>query len=183
MAEAASSFDYSVDARDTVTSVSDAWTAFARENGAPHLGPETVVGRALWEFVAGESTRVLYEMIFHRVRRRRTRVTLPFRCDSPDRFRFMELLVEPGEADALDLRGVLIREQARPHLPLLDFGLPRSEVELVVCSVCLRVLVHGTRWTDTDEAVARLGIFETDTQPKLWYSVCEDCRALAWASA
>ncbi len=172
---ASGAFVYGVDASDTIRSLGDAWLAFARENGAPELTRDAVLGRSLWEFVAGDTTRELYDLIFARVRRERQPVVVPFRCDSPERFRFMQLVVAPASGAALELRGELIREQARPYLPILDRILPRSLEALPMCSVCLRIRIHGSEWVEAEQAVERLALFDSARIPPLDYRVCEDC--------
>ena len=94
-------FDYALDGSDVIVSLGEAWLRFARENGAPELCRESVVGRSLWEYVTGDTTRQLYQAIFRRVRDRGETLVLPFRCDSPERFRFMELAIGCGEGSEL----------------------------------------------------------------------------------
>ena len=178
---AGDAFVYGVDASDTIRSLGDAWLAFARENGAPELTRDTVLGRSLWEFVTGDTSRELYDLIFARVRRERQLVVLPFRCDSPERFRFMQLVVAPGSGAALELRGELIREQARPYLPILDRILPRSVEALPMCSICLKIRIHGSQWVEAEQAVERLSLFESARIPPLDYRVCEECARRARA--
>ncbi len=164
---------YSLDASDTIVATGDGWRAFARANGAPEL--ENVIGHCVWEYVAGRTTQELYSVIFHRVRKRQEKLTLPFRCDSPDVFRFMELDIAPGEADSLQLVGRLLREQQRPHFAVLDRLTSRSSSILRMCSVCKRVQLEGIAWMDADKAVRRLDLFDFSTPPSLEYAVCEDC--------
>ncbi len=173
--EAPSSFEYGVDEKDTIRSISDSWIDFARTNGAPQLTRDTVIGRSLWEYVAGDTTRDLYEVIFAQVRRRREERVVPFRCDSPERFRFMQLVVAPAGGAGLELRGILIREQARPYVPILDRLKPRSPGSLPMCSVCLRVQILGTQWVEAADAVERLDLFDSARLPSLDYQVCADC--------
>ena len=175
MGSASTEYGYAVDGDDVIVSLGDGWLLFARENGAPQLCREALVGRSLWEYVAGATTRQLYEAMFRRVRDERRTLALPFRCDSPDLFRFMELAVEPGERGALQLTGRLLREQARPHFNLLDRLVTRSSEPLPICSVCLRVELFGTRWVSAEEAVERLDLFDSAQLPPLDYRVCPAC--------
>ena len=173
------SYDYAIGDRDQIISVSPDWIGFARENGAAGLDASAVLGRSIFEFIRGESTQAFYGVLFRRVRGDRTPLTLPFRCDSPDRFRFMELAIAPGEDAVIELRGVLLREQERPHCRLVDTLIPRSEVELDMCSVCTRVRIPGSKWLEVDEAIASFDLFDSVEQPRLRYSVCESCTEFA----
>ena len=169
------SFDYAIDRDDRIASVSDPWLEFARENRAFDLTRECVVGQSLWRFVAGEETRRLYEGLFHKVRSRAESISLPFRCDSPDRFRFMRLRLESGPRGSIDCRGVLLREQERPVFSILDRAFPRTEAHLPMCSLCKRVLAYGTRWIELEDAIRELHLFDATEVPEVDYSVCDDC--------
>ncbi|MDJ0851663.1 MAG: hypothetical protein QNK04_25080 [Myxococcota bacterium] len=175
MSSAPTAFEYGLDGTNAIRAVSDAWIDFARANGAPQLTREAVVGRSLWRFIAGDTTRDLYEVIFARVRRDQERLVLPFRCDSPDRFRFMQLVVAPGTGGGLNLAGILLREQARPYLPILDRLRPRSPGTLPMCSVCMRLQILGNQWVEAVEAVERLDLFDSARLPTLDPRICEDC--------
>ncbi len=168
---------YRLDANDVVADVGGAFVDFARANGAPELTPELVLGRSVWDFVAGEETRALYRILYERVRRDGSSLRIPFRCDSPDRFRFMELALTPAAAGAIDCDAVLLREQARPHLRLLDGLLPRSRTRLPMCSLCKRIFVFG-EWSLPEAAVARLEMFDDASPPQLDYATCNQCRTL-----
>jgi hypothetical protein len=61
---------YSIDDRDVVCSISSSWLLFARSNDGRHLTHDSVVGRSLWEFVAGERVRSIYLTLLDRVRSR-----------------------------------------------------------------------------------------------------------------
>lgn len=164
---------YALDASDTIVGYGGDWLDFARANGAPEL--EHIVGHCVWEYVAGRTTRELYTTLFQRVRARQARLALPFRCDSPDTFRFMELEIAPGDEGALHVRGRLLREQRRPHFSVLDRMFPRSESTLRMCSVCKRAQIPGIEWMEAEDAVRRLDLFDSREAPGLEYAVCDAC--------
>lgn len=170
---------YELDAADCISFVSESWLDFARGNGAPELTRERVLGHPLWAFVAGDETRRVYEAIFERVRRMERPVVVPFRCDSPDRFRFMELAIQPSAAGRMECRATLVREQTRPFFSILDRAFPRSERSLPMCSFCRRILVAGAEWLEAEAAVARLDLFDSTRLPRLEYRVCDGCAAVA----
>jgi hypothetical protein len=171
------SCDYSLDAADRLVAVSEAWLEFARENGAPQLDPQAVMHRSIWAFVAGQETRHLYRVLFERVRKRGTSLSVPFRCDSPERIRFMELRMHPAAGEGIDCSGVLLHEHARPHLPLLDPILARADYSFPMCSLCKKIFVFGD-WMEVEDAVARLGMFDSARPPALDYGCCDACRRL-----
>lgn len=167
---------YGIDGDDVVRWVDEAWVDFAARNGAPELVRERVVGHPLWEFVSGAATCVVWELLFDRVRTREAPLTVPFRCDTPDLLRVMELRLEPADGGALELCGVLVREQPRRHLRLLDAALPRTERRFPACSFCKRVFAFG-EWLEVDRAAARLGMLEVERPPTLEQVICEACMA------
>lgn len=170
-------YGYSVDGRDRLIRVDDAWLRFATENDAPQLTRDFVCGRPIWDFISGSDTRVLYELLFERVRADGLERRVPFRCDSPNLFRFMELQLGPGEDDGIDLCGVLVREQSRVYCPLLDRALPKGLYRFPACSVCRRVFAYG-EWLEAEEAIQKLGAFESSRPPALEHAICDPCRIL-----
>ena len=169
---------YSIDAEDSVASVSDSWLEFARNNRAPELTRDRVLGQTLWRFIAGQETRRLYEELFSRVRTFHKSIEIPFRCDSPDRFRFMHLILDSASQDSIRCEGILIREQERPFFSILDRAFPRTNVTLPMCSLCKRILVFGARWLEVQDAIRELDLFESVSLPELENVVCDDCGAL-----
>ncbi len=85
------SFIWIIDAADKLVHVNDAWLAFAGENTAPQLTAASVLNQPIWRFIQGQETIYLYKQIFGRVRAGKSPVKFPFRCDSPDCRRFMEM--------------------------------------------------------------------------------------------
>ncbi len=169
---------WTVDRGDRIVGVDDDFLAFARQNAAPELTREFLVGRPLWSFVEGEEIRALYRLLFARVREEGSAFVVPFRCDAPDRFRFMELHLEPAEDAVVQCEGRLLREQRRPALPLLDRMLPRASTHFPMCSVCLRLFVGGS-WLEVDEAVRRLDLLAALPPPALDPALCDECRHAA----
>lgn len=168
-------YDYGIDASDMLVFLNDDWLDFARSNGAPELRRERVLGHELWEFVADAATRDFYRSIFADVRRRRQPVTVPFRGDSPDYFRFMHLVISPGQNGEIEFCSQLIREQKRPYLPLLDRTIEHAPERPTICSICLRIPGPDAKWVEPEQAVARLELFDTPKPPTLDYHLCPAC--------
>ncbi len=174
-ASESATYSYVIDEHDALVCVDDAWVDFARDNDAPELTRSFVTGRPIWDFIAGDETRELYARLFASVRASNASRTFPFRCDSPNLYRFMELQLVPSGVSGIELRGRLLREQARVHCSILDRALARDDYSFPACSLCTRIFAFGS-WLETDEAVRRLGAFDTERPPGLEYTVCDDCR-------
>lgn len=168
---------YEIDAADRICAVSERWLAFARENDAPELTREAVIGRSLWDFIAGAETRDLYRPILRRVREEDVSLIVPFRCDSPIFQRWMRLVLTPGSQGAIRLDGVLVRKLERLHLGFLEPHAPRRPHDLPICSCCKRVKLEA-RWLEAEDAIARLHTLGVEPYPELRYVVCRSCRSL-----
>lgn len=163
---------YRLSAADRIESIDGPWDRFARENGAPGLPrPE---GERLLDHVAGSSVRAVLASLLDRARRRRDPIELPYRCDAPDRRRFMRMRLEPGEGGTLLVRSRVVREEPRPAVRLLQPDVPRSDELLRICAWCKRVDVEGA-WVEVEEAIERLELFDRPTLPELTHGVCERC--------
>jgi len=167
-------YAYQVDENDTLTAVDESWLRFARENEASHLTRELVVGRPIWQFVTGAETRHLYGSLFERARSTGSVRRIPFRCDSPERRRFMELDIVAAASGALELQSRIVREEARAAVALLRPTAERSKATVDVCSWCKRIHADGARWLEVEEAIDQLDLFGA-TLPELNHKTCPEC--------
>ena len=172
------SLAYSIDRSDRLFSLGEGWEGFARRNDAPELMRDRVLGLPIWGFIHGEETRQVYRQLFDWVREFDARIAVPFRCDSPDLFRFMRLEVSSGSEGEIRMQSVLELEKPRHHLSLLDRTLGRSRDVLPTCSFCKRILAVG-KWSEPEVALAATGLAESALPPETREVVCERCRLLA----
>jgi len=168
---------YSIDTADAVFAVDDAWVRFAQGNGAPELTRQRVLGSSLWAHIAGSETREIYETLFDWVRSHRAKITVPMRCDSPERVRVMRLELSPAPRGGIQFECVLERQHTRPYFSLLDRLMQRSRQHLPVCSFCRRILAFG-EWLEPETAATRLELLHTSFPPTPLESVCERCSSL-----
>lgn len=170
---------WQIDEHDVIESVGGGWDAFAKDNEAAGLAGTGVVGRSLYEFIAGDELRRIHGHLLRSVRTHGTPLSLPFRCDSPDARRFMRLEMRLAGADAVEFRAVLLRAEKRPHLRLLDAGEPRSRSFVVSCSFCHRIRDRESdaSWLEIDAAVERMGLLLSSLPPRLVHGVCPACKA------
>jgi len=167
-------FRYGIDAHDRIDEVSTNWLAFARENEAPELDEEAVVGKPLLSFVDGEETRQLYDSLLTLVRNEQRAVSVVFRCDAPDRRRYMTLRIAAEGDRRVSLTARIDRVKPRPRLEFLARTMARTKELLVVCGWCRRVNV-GEEWFELDEAAADLGLFTATALPGVSHGICGDC--------
>lgn len=170
-------FSHTVDASGNISGVNDEWVDFAAENGAPELTKEAVAGRPIWDFMEGKETRHISRLILDKVRKTGRTITLPYRCDSPDFKRYLEMEISRGEDEQVVFRSRVLRLEKREHAGLLDAQAVRSEKMLTICSWCRRVRTPEG-WAEVDDAVRTLGLFSMDTLPQITHGMCEDCSNL-----
>lgn len=162
--------EYLVDEVDRIVSVSGPWDRFADENDGINARADAVCGRSIWDFIAGDGTRMWLDAIFKIARVRRASIERSYRCDSPDVKRFMRMRIIPGDGGALRIEHEVLGMEER-HLPVYiryksskDTGKIRLR-----CSICGRVR-HGKVWEEPCPEHAG-----SSGEIVVVYSVCEAC--------
>jgi len=168
---------YQIDSLDSIVWLDRSWGEFAKRNGAPELRAEQVLGRRLPDFLAGDEVRHLWLLVIQRVREEERSVTLPFRCDSPDLRRFMELELTPLGQGHVELTARLLRKEARDRVALLDADVPRSNDTLPICSQCKRIQGSEQEWVEVEEGIKALDLFGGGLLPRLTHVLCDACLA------
>lgn len=171
-------YRYRVDSDDRIVWVDAWWLAFARENGAPTLDEKSVIGRSIWDYVAGEVTRRLFSEIHDRVRSSGVPAILPFRCDSPSLQRHMRLKITRENGGHLSYESHLLRVEPQRYCCAVDSSLPHSNCFLTMCSCCKRALLESVGWLEVEDISARLRLFDQSEVPELRYTVCPDCESV-----
>ena len=168
---------YQIDSGDRIRFVDSSWLDFARKNGAAELAEPLVLNRPLWQFIAGKETQHLYGLIFDAVRDKQKTATIPFRCDSPECRRYMELSIAPLPNDGLEIAASLIREEPRPYVRLLDPNIPRGGELVTICGWCKKVLVPDEDWVEVETAVRCLNLFSAEALPQITHGICGGCQS------
>ena len=169
------SFIWSIDGADKFVHVNDAWLAFAGENTAPQLTAASVLNQPIWRFIQGQETIYLYKQIFSRVRAGKSPVKFPFRCDSPDCRRFMEMKLSLLSGDAIQFMAHILREEWRQPVDLLDASRDRSGEFLKICSWCKKIYIPGRGWEEVEAAIEPLDLFGHHSMPRMTHTICDSC--------
>ena len=165
---------YGVDARDVLTFVNAAWDDFALGNGGETILSSQVLRRPLWDFVADETTRLLYASLLKQVRRGHA-VQFDFRCDAPDCERLLRMDVTPGanQSVGFSTRTLWTRTAKRPMA--IERARDDAESELLrSCAWCARIRV-GAEWVSLEQALERLRLFERSVVPGISHGICDAC--------
>lgn len=179
--DALETYVYRIDRHDRIVSVSENWTAFAAENeGLETCHPKVVLHRSLWDFIQDDETRHLYGIVIDKVRSTGLPVAFPFRCDSPEMRRRLELEILPQGGGSLEFRSTVLETESREPQDLLKRNArPSSGAILTICSMCKKVRLPSGGWREVEEAVASLGLFDEAQLPDLSHGVCPACHAHA----
>ena len=172
----ANPFVYVIDENDRIVSLSDNWLSFATENQAGEsCHPDRIINESIWAFIDGSEATHLYQIFLANVRSSRKPVTLPFRCDAPDRRRYLELKISPLPRHHVEFASRITREEPRENVGLLQSDLPRSDDFVTMCSMCKKVKTTEHAWTDVEAAIVSLRLFERPVLPRISHGICPEC--------
>ncbi len=162
------------------------WDAFAKENGAPELQAERVLGRNLFDFIQGAQVRNQFRKVLKMISEDPNwSWVLPYRCDSPERERAMCQSLRPIFTDdrctGFIFHSVEQYSRRRPPIDLYDFRAieksTRNDPDLPIvnmCSWCQRVqcaAVSGDDWLRAEDYYAAGG----RSNVRLKHRICEQC--------
>ena len=166
--------------------VDDSFVDFARENWRQDFKPDDLVGDMLLDHITDATTRALYLIVIQHLQESNRSITLPFRCDSPDIRRYMELTITPFPDGGMKWSCRLLRQEHRNPADILAGDLERSDRLLLVCSWCKRCkmpewLVNSTNaasgdvWVEVEEIMGLLGTLTEHRLPGISHTACPDC--------
>lgn len=167
-------FIHRIDADDRIVHANAGWWEFAKENGAHDLTPEKVLGRSVYDFIDGDSTKAVLRLIIERARGGRTPHPIPYRCDAPALRRFMEMRVRQALNGEIEFINRVIRFEIDPSLPpSAHFSEPPDFLR--VCSWCKKVRLPDGTWEDLRSSSTALEMFASTHGRPLTHGICDDC--------
>jgi hypothetical protein len=166
---------YKIDDIDRLVFVNDAWMRFAHLNQAPHLASPEILHTSLWDFIVDRETRLIYSMLFAKVREQAQRLIFSYRCDTPTQRRSMRMELQPQESNHILLLSSVMHEEERTYMPLLDPAMVRATEFVTICSWCKRVELPSGLWVEVEAAVDELTLFDAPILPQLSHGICADC--------
>lgn len=168
-------FYYHIDGEDRIIQVSPNWDAFALASDAPEICAQKILNHPLMIFLSGLETKHLYKILLAKVRRTQNPLTVPFRCDGPALRRFMELTMRPLAGKRIEFQSIVLREERRDSVPLLDRTSPRTDQLISICAWCKKVKVDS-EWLEVEDAIGKLQLFHEPLLPKLTHGMCSSCQ-------
>ncbi|WP_339132534.1 MAG: hypothetical protein WGN25_10440 [Candidatus Electrothrix sp. GW3-4] len=166
---------YLIDRTNRIESVDEAWFYFASQNGGEELMSDMVLSRDISSFISCGSCQELYDMLITSVRVNRKAIEFPFRCDSPEKRRYMKMEMAPQDKGKIVFTSYLEREEVRTPVFFLESSVQRSQKIITICSWCKCIRKDDASWVDVEEAVEKMVLFTRDQLPKLSHGICPVC--------
>jgi hypothetical protein len=163
---------YTIDAHDRLVEVNPPFVASLPYSG----GANTLIGRPIWDFVAGELTRRLWEVLYERVRVAGAPLFVPLRADTANERRVIDVELHPAPDRSVRHVRECLWTEARPAVALLDSNYPRDSRALLRCAWCARVQVRLGTWQEIEDAQFALGIVAAETLPTIQDTACASCK-------
>lgn len=167
---------YTIDSENRIVSVSSNWLSFALENHAGEsCHPDRVINEPLWKFIDGSETRYLYELCIAKVRNQKRSMILPFRCDAPDRRRYLELKITPRPREEIEFASRILQEEPRETVKLLEHDVARSGTLIKICSMCKKIELSKDVWLEIEDAITVMEFFLAEKLPRITHGCCKPC--------
>ncbi|HMQ56197.1 MAG TPA: hypothetical protein PKE64_06065 [Anaerolineae bacterium] len=163
---------------DIITHINQAWRDFALDNQGDHLlNGRNVINTSIWDHITDPGTRHIYRLVVKHVREHGGKSLIPFRCDSPDSLRFMEMEIELLANSGIRYTSTLIREEHRRPVPFFWFIEESSSTEqvLTVCSWCKKIQNDRAEFVEIEHAVRQMRLLEANTVPPISHGMCPTC--------
>jgi hypothetical protein len=173
---------YRIDSNNRIIEMDENWDRFALANDSPHLVRDRIVRKPLFELISDPLSRHLYQLLIERIKHTGKPISFNFRCDSPDRRRYMRMEMSYQDTcDGISFKSTTEREESRDSVELLSPQASRSDELVIICSWCKRIKIDDEEWEEIEQGVQRLGLFDADELPQLSHGMCPDCNKAIWS--
>ncbi len=175
-APAASQLSYTLDPDDAIIAVTGDWDRFALDNGGDESLSTKIIGRRLDRFIAGDVTLMFVRTLLMSARTLERTIQRPYRCDSPQVKRFMEMTIVPRGSGVLEVCHRQVRSEPYRYSLPVTAAMPGTGSNFVKrCSLCQRIRL-GQTWSEVDDAVLEGRLQQRATaELAVVYGVCPDC--------
>ncbi|ARN74279.1 hypothetical protein [Oceanicoccus sagamiensis] len=170
-------YQYDINKDNIITSICQDFLRFAEQNDYL-LKEARILNSPLFDFIEGDDTRYMNSVLINRVRETKIQLTVPFRCDSQDHRRYMEMSIIPLEDDGLRFKNFLVKSEKKQDIVLSNLDTHKSIDVISMCSWCNRFKVTNTQWEEADIAVRELGLFGDNDRKRITHGICQTCSEL-----
>lgn len=168
--------EYRIDPQDRIIQVSSSWNTFALQNEGESCLSAQIHGKPIWNYIHGDMTRMWFHSLLAYVRLRPEPIERPYRCDSPEIKRYMNMVVIPQDNGDILLQHHFLRIEPRANP--IHFQVPQSRIHSDYqkrCSICGRVQQDGV-WMEIENADSSR--MNRGNVLHVFYGVCESCQRL-----
>jgi len=160
---------YTLDHADRIISVGGPWDEFACNNGGERILASQIIGQSILTFISGDVTRMWLCAVLQHVRACNKPLDRPYRCDSPELKRFMQMRAVPEEKRVIRLEHRLISTEQRTVPVNIQHHRNKSTHARTRCSICGYIKTNDA-WTEpTAEKYSSMNTIYVK------YSICEKC--------
>lgn len=168
---------YQVDDHDILTYFNKEWDIFAAENHSPAMYSAKVDHTSLWAYIHDFETKQIHKALLARVRADRHLRQLPFRCDSPDMRRYMEMdIIHVGQG-TVEYQCRTIHTEKRQPVPASPEAVQPQGPFLRMCSWCNKMDGGHDSWLEIEDAVVALDLLGREILPPISHTMCDHCLA------
>lgn len=169
------SYDYVIDHEYRIVEISSEFVRFAQDNKAAKLTEQSLIGSCLFDHFDQAEVIELYKSLIDKVIETQQEVVVPFRCDAPEKRRFMRLRIQPESHGRIRFFGVEDRIEPRESVSLLDLESTRNDEFVVVCSWCKKVR-DDDDWVEIEDGFTDEQLYNSKGIPKISHGICTDCK-------
>lgn len=174
---------YCIDGHNKLVDIREGWDDFARANNARSLSRDAVLNKPLFDLMSDPQCVHLYKLLIERVRHRGHAISFNFRCDSPDKRRFMRMeMIPEAHNNHVCFKSTVQKEESRLPVILLNVDVRRSTDTALVCSWCKQVKVAEGQWLEIEAAIDELGLFHAQPVPRISHGMCPACLKSVWST-
>lgn len=152
--------------------MSDGWSDFACKNGSEDIA-KIAIGTSLWDVIHDESMRHFYRALITELRlNNSSALSFPFRCDSPDTERIMQMIVDLEDDGQISFTSITVEQNALKKKTL------HKVQHIEICSRCSNIHTH-CGWVDIRGALDGVEILRNIPHFSINLRKCPICKNTA----
>jgi hypothetical protein len=164
---------FTIDADDRIVHVNAAWLLFNTGGGDV---VRDYVGQPVWGLLGGGRVRLVWQVLYGRVRAIGAPIFVPMRVDTAEERRLLDIELRPLADRSIQHVCECAWTEARTPVALLDPARMRDARQVLCCAWCSRVQVGVGRWVEIEEAERALNVEAALAAPRLRQGVCAACQ-------
>ena len=134
-----------------------------------------ILNRSIWDFIHDVETKHIHEILLIKVRVENRKLKLPFRCDSPNLCRYIDMAISLLDDGIVQYCCQITKTEERYAVMLFSGEVKDKESMLRVCSWCKKIDTGNETWSDAEVAIKALNLFSSDYMPEITHTMCNEC--------